>query len=213
MWSMSKVDSETSISKGEMIFSCHPTVVVQNKYYRSGVLSSAKSGSSRHPSSSPPLAAPRHHDKEGEKNTIPPARAQTAKGIARVFEDSSEETEEVNPVQRPRTQRHVPDGMRSLHETEASPGARTQGTNRGGRRPSRRCADGRLPSSPLQRNRGATSKKQSKSKAREAPRFLGDGEDGDDELLLEGDRKGKTNETVPDEKEIEAFLADASSEE
>lgn len=56
-----------------------------------------------------------------------------------------------------------------------------------------------------------TSKKQPKPKAREAPRFLGDGEDGDDELLLEGDRKGKQKEIVPDEKEIEAFLADASS--
>lgn len=106
-------------------------------------------------------------------------------------------------MQRPRAQRHVADGMRSLHETEASPGARsTQGTNRGGKRSSRRCADG-----------SKTSKKQSKPKAREAPRFLGDGEDGDDELLLEGDRKGKSKETVPDEKEIEAFLADASSEE
>lgn len=104
-------------------------------------------------------------------------------------------------MQRPRAQRHVADGTRSLHETEASPGARsTQGTNRGGKRSSRRCADG-----------SKTSKKQSKPKAREAPRFLGDGEDGDDELLLEGDRKGKSKET--DEKEIEAFLADASSEE
>ena len=94
--------------------------------------------------------------------------------------------------------------MRSLHETEASPGARsTHGTNRGGKRPSRRCAaDGSM-----------ASKKQSKPKAREAPRFLGDGEDGDDELLLEGDRKGKPKKTVPDEKEIEAFLADASSQE
>lgn len=58
-----------------------------------------------------------------------------------------------------------------------------------------------------------TSKKRSKPKAHEAPRSLGDGEDGDDELLLEGDRKGKLKETIPDEKEIEAFLADASGEE
>ena len=93
--------------------------------------------------------------------------------------------------------------MRSLHETEASPSARSMhGTNRGGKKPPRRCADG-----------STTSKKQSKPKAREAPRFLGDGEDGDDELLLEGDRKGKSKEAVPDEKEIEAFLADASGEE
>jgi len=95
--------------------------------------------------------------------------------------------------------------MRSLHETEASPGVRsTQGTKRGGKRLSRRCADG---------NGTMTPKKQSKPKAREAPRFLGDGDDGDDELPLESDRKGKSKETIPDEKEIEAFLADASGEE
>jgi hypothetical protein len=91
--------------------------------------------------------------------------------------------------------------MRSLHKTEASPGAwSTQGTKRGGKR--RRTADS-----------STTSKKQPKAKACEAPRFLGDGEDGDDELLLKDDKKGKSKETVPDEKEIEAFLADASSEE
>lgn len=93
--------------------------------------------------------------------------------------------------------------MRPLHETETSPATQsTQGTKRGGKRLLRRCADGSM-----------TSKKRSKPKAHEAPRSLGDGEDGDDELLLEGDRKGKLKETIPDEKEIEAFLADASGEE
>jgi len=93
--------------------------------------------------------------------------------------------------------------MRSLHGAEASPGARsTQATKRGRKRLSRRCVDDSI-----------SSKKQPKSKAREVPRFLGDGEAGDDELLLEGDRKEKLKETVPDEKEIEAFLADASGEE
>jgi hypothetical protein len=134
---------------------------------------------------------------------IPPARAQTTKGIARIFEDASEETEEGSPLQRPRTQQHVFDGTQSLHEAEESPGALSmQDTKRRGKRLSRRCADGSI-----------TSKKQPKPKAREAPRFLGDGKGGDHELLLEGDRKGKPKETVPDEEEIEAFLADASGEE
>ena len=99
---------------------------------------------------------------------------------------------------------HISDSdMRRLHETETSPGASSaQGTKRGYKRVSRRHPDGSI-----------TAKKQSKSKAREAPRFLGDIEDGDDELLLKDDKKGKSKETVPDEKEIEAFLADASSEE
>jgi hypothetical protein len=172
------------------------------------VLSSAKSGSSRHPSSSPgraespslttpPPSAPRHRDEE--KNSILRARVQTTKGIARIFEDSGEE-EENSPLQRPRTQQHATAGMRSLHETEASPS--TQGTNRGSKRLLRRTVGG-----------VTTSKKHSKSKPREAPRFLGDGGDSDDELLLQVDRKGKSKEIIPDEKEIEAFLADASSEE
>lgn len=114
-----------------------------------------------------------------------------------MFENSGEEEEDGSPIQR---QRHVSDGMRTLHKTEVSPG---QGTKRGGKRLLRRtAADG-----------STTSKKQPKAKTCEAPRFLGDREDGDDELLLKDDKKGKSKESIPDEKEIEAFLADASSEE
>lgn len=178
---------------------------------RSGIISSGKSGSSRHPSSSPerressspttpPPAAPRHHNEEEEKNSILHARVRTTKGIARIFEESEEEEEEGSPL----PQRHISDsGTRTLHEIESSPGASSpQSTKRGGKRLSRRHPDNSI-----------TSKKQSKSKAREAPRFLGDREDGDDELLLKDDKKGRPKETVPDDKEIEAFLADASSEE
>lgn len=166
------------------------------------MLSSAKSGSSHHPSASLARAAPRHQDEEGKTNTIPPTRAQTAKGIARVFEYF---TEKDSPLQRPRTQKHVPNGTRSLHEAEASPGARsTQGAHHGGKGPSRprRYVDG-----------GKTSKKQPKPNARKAQQYLGDGEGGDVELLLEADRKGKPKKTVLDEKEIEGSLADVSSEE
>jgi len=219
----SKDGSQTSASKGEgfygFTFYCHlpSTVPVPAKYShhslgpsidRSGILSSAKSGSSRHPSSSPERgekgsptitpAAPCLRDEEEEKNAFPRARVQTTKGIARIFEDSCEE-EQSSPLRRPRTQRH---GTRPLHETESSPDASSaQGTKRGSKRLLRRQPDGSITS------------KKPKPKAREAPRFLGDGEDGDDELLFKDAKKGKLKETVPDDKDIEAFLADGNSEE
>lgn len=221
MRSESKEDFETSTSKGEGLIvtpflAIQPSSFQPNTHYtlgpfldRSGVLLSGKSGSSRHPSSSPerressspatpPLVAPRHRDKEEKENSILRARVQSAKGIAHIFD---EEEEPGSPLQ-PRTQRHASDSdTRSLHETEASPSVSSaQSTKHGGKRLSRRHAEGSI-----------TSKKHSKSKAREAPRFLGDREDGDDELLLKDDKKGKSKGTVPDEKEIEAFLADASS--
>lgn len=218
MRSESKEDIETSTSKSEgfivtPFLTIQPSSFQPNTHYtlgpfldRSGVLLSGKSGSSRHPSSSPerressspatpPLVVPQHREKE---NPVLRARVQSAKGIAHIFD---EEEEPGSPLQ-PRTQRHVSDSdTGSLHGTEASPSVSSaQGTKHGGKRLSRRHAEGSM-----------TSKKHSKSKAREAPRFLGDRGDGDDELLLKDDKKGKPKGTVPDEKEIEAFLADASS--